>query len=113
MEPNIDRSSAAAAADGGGCRLRAQGCPHAATQRTPLAVVVETAKETLAPRMMANIDTPDARKIDGVRLAIVAPVLGHRRAQKRLDRLTWRGKINVHSQWRLSGRVHHLEKIVH
>jgi Transposase DDE domain len=63
--------------------------------------------------MIAKIDTPEARKIYGRRLAIVEPVFGNIRSQKRLDRLTLRGKIKVNIQWMLYCRVHNIEKIVH
>jgi Transposase DDE domain len=113
LENNIYRRYAADAADCGGGRLREQCLPHADTPRKHLAVLVEKAKETLAQQMIAQIDTPEARKIDGLRLAIVEPVFGNIRSQKRLDRLTWRGKITVNMQWRLYCMVHHIEKIVH
>jgi len=48
-----------------------------------LAVYGGPAKETLSQQMIAKIDTPEAREIYGVRLAIVEPVFGHIRAQKR------------------------------
>jgi hypothetical protein len=63
--------------------------------------------------MSAQIDTPEARAIYGQRLAIVEPVFGNIRSQKRLDRLTLWGKIKVNIQWILYCMVHNLEKIVH
>ena len=51
--------------------------------------------------MIAKIDTPEARAIYGRRLAIVEPVFGNLRSQKRLDRLTLRGKIKINIQWML------------
>ena len=63
--------------------------------------------------MIVKIDTPEARAIYGVRLAIVEPVLGNLRAQKRLDRFTLRGQIKVNIPWRLSWLVHNMEKLVH
>jgi hypothetical protein len=51
--------------------------------------------------------------MDGLRWAIVEPVLGNIRTQKRRDRLTWRSRIKVNMQWLLYGRVHNIEKIVH
>jgi hypothetical protein len=74
---------------------------------------VEQAKETLSQQRIATIDTPEARKMYGLRLAIVEPVFGHIRSQQRLDRLTLRGKITVTMQWRLYCMGHNLEKIVH
>jgi hypothetical protein len=63
--------------------------------------------------MIATIDTPAAREMYGQRLAIVEPVFGNSRTQKRLDRLTWRGKIKVNMQWRLYCMLQNIEKIVH
>jgi hypothetical protein len=63
--------------------------------------------------MIAKIDTPEARKIYGLRLAIVEPVFGNIRIQKRLDRFTMRGKRKVNIQWLLYCLVHNIEKIVH
>jgi hypothetical protein len=80
----------------------------AETRRKHLAVWVEKAKETLSQPMIAKIDTPEARKIDGLKLAIVEPVFGNSRSQKRLDRLTLRGKIKVNRQWMLYCMVHNL-----
>lgn len=110
---NIYRRYEANAADCGACQLRKQCVQKAATRRKHLAVYVEPAKETLSQQMIAKIDTPEARKIYGQRLAIVEPVFGNIRSQKRLDRFTLRGKIKVNIQWMLYCMVHNLEKIVH
>ena len=74
---------------------------------------MEPANETLSQQMIAKIDTPEARAIYGRRLAIVEPVFGNLRSQKRLDRLTLRGKIKINIQWMLYCIVHNIEKIVH
>jgi hypothetical protein len=62
--------------------------------------------------MIAKIDTPEAREIYGQRLAIVEPVFGNIWSQKRVDRVTWRGKSKVNSQWMLYGMVHNIEKLL-
>ena len=62
--------------------------------------------------MIAKIDTPEAREIYGQRLAIVEPVFGNIRSQKRLDRFTSRGKIKVNIQWMLYCMVHNIEKLL-
>jgi hypothetical protein len=113
IENNIYRRYEADATDCGGCLLREQCLQHADTQRKHLAVLVEKAKETLSQQMIAKIDTPEARKIYSLRLAIVEPVFGNIRSQKRLDRLTLRGNIKVNIQWMLYCMVHNLEQIVH
>jgi hypothetical protein len=63
--------------------LRAPCWPNAKTRQKPLAVFVEPANATLAQQMIAKIDTLAARAIYGQRRAIVAPVFGNIRAQKR------------------------------
>jgi Transposase DDE domain len=77
-----------------------------------LAVWVENDKETLSQQMIVKIDTLEAREIYGLRLAIVEPVFGNIRSQKRLDRFTLRGRIKVNIQWLCYGMVHNIEKIV-
>jgi Transposase DDE domain len=62
--------------------------------------------------MIATIDTPEAREIYGQRLAIVEPVLGNMRSQKRVDRFTWRRKIKVNIQWMLYCMVHNIEQLL-
>ena len=74
---------------------------------------MEPANETLSQQMIAKIDTPEARAIYGRRLAIVEPVFGNIRSQKRLERFTLRGKIKINIQWMLYCMVHNIEKIVH
>ena len=49
----------------------------------------------------------------GRRLAIVEPVFGNIRTQKRLDRCTLCGQIKVNMQWMLYCILHNIEKIVH
>jgi Transposase DDE domain len=65
------------------CPLREKCLQTAETRRKQLAVWGENAKETLSQQMIANIDTPEARKSYGLRLAIVEPVFGNIRSQKR------------------------------
>jgi Transposase DDE domain len=110
---HIYRRYEAEEADCSACPLRDQCLQHAETRRKYLAVFVESTHETLSQQMIVKIDTPEARKIYDVRLAIVEPVFGNLRSQKRLDRFTLRGKINVAIQWMLYCLVHNIEKIVH
>jgi Transposase DDE domain len=108
---HIYRRYEADEADCGACPLREQCLQTVETRRKHLAVWVENVKETFSQQMIPKIDTPAARKIYGLRLAIVEPVFGNIRSQKRLDRLTLRGKIKVNIQWMLYCMVHNLEKI--
>jgi hypothetical protein len=78
-----------------------------------VAVLLEKVAETLSEKMRAKIDTPEAREIYGQRLAIVEPVFGNLRSQKRLDRFTLRGKLKVNILWTLYCLVHNIEKLLH
>jgi Transposase DDE domain len=86
--------------------------PTAEPRRKHRAVWVENAKATVSQQRIAKIDPPEARKIYGLRLAIVEPGCGNIRSQKRLDRFTWRGQLKVNIQWMLYCMVHNIEKIV-
>jgi transposase len=100
-------------ADCCGCALREKCLQSPETRRKHLAVLIEKVEETLSEQMRAKIDTPEARVIYGQRLAIVEPVFGNLRSQKRLDRFTLRGKVKVSIQWMLYCMVHNIEKILH
>lgn len=47
------------------------------------------------------------------RIAIVEPVFGTLRHNKRLDRFTLGNQPNVNTQWNLYRLVHKIEKLVH
>nr|WP_197526011.1 transposase [Gemmatimonas aurantiaca] len=47
------------------------------------------------------------------RFAVVEPVFANRRANKRLDRFTWRGRGKVDTQWKLYCLVYNIEKLAH
>jgi hypothetical protein len=70
----LSHRDAADEADGGACLLREQGLHTAETRRQPLAVWGENGQETCSQQMIATIDTLAARKMYGLRLAIVEPV---------------------------------------
>jgi hypothetical protein len=95
------------------CPLREQCLQTSEARRKHLAILIGKAKETLSQKMVAKIDTPQAREIYGQRLAIVEPVFGNLRSQKRLDRFTLRGKLKVTTQWMLYCIVHNIEKFLH
>jgi transposase len=110
---NLYRRYEANEADCSACPLRKKCLQNPKTRRKHLAVFIEPASETLSQQMITKIDTPEARAIYGQRLAIVEPVFGNIRSQKRFDRFTLRGKIKVNIQWMLYCMVHNIEKIVH
>jgi hypothetical protein len=82
------------------------------TSQKHLAIGVESVQDAVSQQMIANIDTAEARKIDGLRRAIGEPMVGHIRLQKRVDRLTGRGQITVSIPWVLYCLEHTIEKIV-
>ena len=65
----------------------------------------------LSKLMVEKIESEKRRKIYPQRMAIVEPVFGNIRTNKRLDRFTLRGKIKVNIQWLLYSMVHNIEKI--
>jgi hypothetical protein len=64
-------------------------------------------------RMKRAIDSDRGRKLYGRRLAIVEPVFGNLRHNKRLDRFTLRTQPKVNTQWNLYCMVHNIEKLAH
>jgi transposase len=113
VENNLYRRYEAEEADCRSCPLRAQCLQTPEARRKHLAILIGKAKETLSQKMIVKIDTPEAREIYGQRLAIVEPVFGNLRSQKRLDHFTLRGKIKVNIQWMLYCMVHNIEKVLH
>lgn len=64
-------------------------------------------------RMKRAIDSDRGRKLYGRRIAIVEPVFGNLRHNKRLDRFTLRTQPKVNTQWNLYCLVHNIEKLAH
>jgi transposase len=110
---NLFRRYEANEADCRSCPLRERCLQTPEARRKHLAILIGKAKATLSQQMIAKIDTPEAREIYGQRLAIVEPVFGNIRSQKRLDHFTLRGKIKVNIQWMLYCMVHNIEKLLH
>ena len=100
------------ARDCAGCQLRSQ-CIARNGRRKSLAISVDTVPATLTARMRQKVDTPEARKLYGRRLAIIEPVFGNIRANKGLNRFTYRGLGKVSVQWSLYCLVHNIEKLAH
>ena len=110
---NLFRRYEANEADCSRCPLRERCLQTPEARRKHLAILIGKAKETLSHKMIVKIDTPQARAIYGQRLAIVEPVFGNLRSQKRLDRFPLRGKLKVNIQWLLDCMVHNIEKLLH
>jgi len=98
---------------GGGGEERRSVDGRAGGARKSLAIPTGGEPATLTARMRRKIDTPEARRIYGRRLAIVEPVFANLRSNKRLDRFTYRGLKKVSVQWLLYCLVHNLEKVAH
>jgi IS5 family transposase len=61
--------------------------------------------------MIEKIESEKGQKIYPLRMAIVEPVFGNIRTQKRLDHFSLRGKLKVTIQWLFYCMVHNIEKI--
>jgi hypothetical protein len=68
-------------------------------------------EESISKRMRDKIDSKEGRQKYERRLAIVEPVFGNIKAQKRMNRFTLRTKAKVDIQWKLYCIVHNIEKI--
>lgn len=93
------------------CALRAQ-CLRKPDTSKVRQVAVLTRKEmaTHTHAMRERIDSDEGRQQYGRRFATVEPVFGNVRHNKRLDRLTLRGRKKVDGQWKLYALVHNIEK---
>lgn len=63
--------------------------------------------------MKRKLGSEAGREQYGRRFAIVEPVFGNLRHNKRLRRFTLRGRAKVDTQWKLYCLVHHIEKLAH
>lgn len=68
-------------------------------------------RESATDRMKRRIDSPEGRALYGRRFAVVEPVFGNLRHNKRLHRFTLRGRRKVDTQWKLYCLVHNIEKL--
>jgi hypothetical protein len=76
-----------------------------------ITIAVKQEEASISKRMRDKIDSPVGRAKYERRLAIVEPVFGNIKAQKRMNRFTLRTKSKVDIQWRLYCIVHNIEKI--
>ena len=94
-----------------GCEIKTKCISRKNGKRRHLTVRTGTAPGNRNKAMADKIDTEKGRKTYNRRLAIVEPVFGNIRSQKRLDRFTLRGKIKVNIQWLLYCMVHNMGKV--
>lgn len=93
------------------CPLRERCLSGTKKTRRNLSVPVDSSPPTRPQRMMAKIDTPEARHLYSRRIGMVEPVFANIRMQKHLDRFTVRGKQKVDIQWTQYSMIHNIEKI--
>ena len=98
------------------CSLREQCLRYPERTATRQVAFFETNQGSLmqyTERMKQAIDSDRGRKLYGRRIAIVEPVFGNLRHNKRLDRFTLRTQSKVNTQWNLYCMVHNIEKLAH
>ena len=108
---NIFRRYVAEVNDCQSCPLREKCISRKIARRKCLTVSIGAAPSNLTKRMIEKIESERGQKIYPQRMAIVEPVFGNIRIQKRLDRFTLRGKLKVTIQWLFYCMVHNIEKI--
>ena len=108
---NIYRRYVAEAADCRSCPLIGKCIRRKNAKRKYLTVPIGAEPTNLTKKMIEKIESERGQKIYPQRMAIVEPVFGNIRTQKRTDRFTLRGKIKVPVQWLLYCMVHNVEKI--
>lgn len=95
-----------------GCELKVRCIRRKKAKRRYLGIPVGYAPGNLTKAMAEKVDSEKGQKIYPQRMAIVEPVFGNIRANKRMDRFTLRGKIKVNIQWVLYCIVHNIGKIL-
>ena len=95
-----------------GCEMKVKCIRHRNGKRKTIYIALGHVPGNLTKAMAAKIDSEKGRTIYPRRIAIVEPVFGNIRTNKRLDRFILRGKIKVNIQWLLYCMVHNIGKIV-
>jgi len=95
-----------------GCAVRHKCITARGSNRRYLLVPVGATEDNLSGKMIKKIESERGKRIYPLRIAIVEPVFGNIRTQKRLDRFTLRGKEKVNIQWLLYCMVHNIEKVL-
>ena len=109
---NIYRTYRSETSDCAACICRKKCIRVKKGRRKTLMVPIGTDGVNLTKQMIQKVDSEAGKKIYIQRMAIVEPIFGNIRAQKRLDHFTLRGKIKVNIQWLLYCMVHNIEKIL-
>ena len=93
------------------CQLRSQCLRYKDAKQRHFTYYADASGKNISYEMIKKIESEKGRQIYPRRIAIVEPVFGNIRVQKRLDRLNLRGKIKVNIQWLLYCMVHNIEKV--
>jgi transposase len=109
---NVYRRYRAQEEDCRGCGLREKCIYKKALGPKCLMIPIGPDGVNLTKVMIEKIESEEGRKIYPQRMAIVEPVFGNIRSNKRLDRFTLWGKIKVNIQWLLYCMIHNIEKIM-
>ena len=72
-----------------------------------------TRADRLVQQMKERLDSDAGKLLCGQRFATVEPVFGNIRANKRMNRFTYRGREKVNGQWLLFCLVQNIEKLAH
>lgn len=98
--------------DCAGCEIKIKCLKHIKGKARELNVPIGYSPGNLSKAMADKIDTEEGRRIYGQRIAIVEPVFANITSNKRMNRLTLRGKTKVNIQWMLYCMVHNIGKIM-
>lgn len=93
------------------CQLRSKCLRYENSKQRYLSYFINESNKNISKEMVKKVETEVGRRIYPQRVAIVEPVFGNIRTQKRMDRFTLRGKIKVNIQWLLYCMVHNIEKV--
>lgn len=105
------REYAARAEDCADCALRSSCLRRETVKQRRLSTVTENVRATR--RMQDRIDTPEGREIYSKRMGVVEPIFANITFNKRMNRITLRGKVKATIQWMLYAIVHNLERVSH
>ena len=93
------------------CALRNQCLGKKKSKRRSLNIYQESPIMKLKKEMITKISSKKGKDIYDKRMGMIEPVFGNLRINKRMNRLTMRGKNKNRTQWTLYSMVHNIEKI--
>jgi len=93
------------------CMKNPKSADHRKGNGRQVSFAVSKKKPSYTDWMKQRVDSDKGKLIYSHRLSVVEPVFANMGSQKRLNRLSLRGKKKVGSQWKLYCMVHNMEKI--